>query len=158
MQRIVSWASLAVLLLHWVVVFWFFHRGAPIPALIPIHFNAAGRADHFGPAASLWQLPSVALGLFVLMTGLLWFAGVFCKPADQNKLQRYSRMITWLIFEVQVIFLWIMATSVAMAQNPSSSARGLSILFLPLTFGAVVVTIGWYIYADLRRSLNNILQ
>jgi uncharacterized membrane protein len=59
------WLAGAILLLHWLMVI---RSYASLPPSIPIHFNAKGVADNWGPKASIWMLPILATILFGLFS------------------------------------------------------------------------------------------
>lgn len=41
-----------------------------LPETVPVHFDAAGEPDRFGPKGSLWTLPLVTIGTWLFLSAL----------------------------------------------------------------------------------------
>lgn len=124
-----------------------------LPGRIPVHFDAAGQADGWGPPKALLGMPVLAAVLYGLMTVVARFPAAFnfpvrVTPANRPRLEALAlEMITWLKAEVLCLFAWVQETTVASAR---SGEAHLSPWFMPVTLGAVFATIGWYV-AAMRR-------
>ncbi|KYG72695.1 DUF1648 domain-containing protein [Roseivirga echinicomitans] len=142
-MELLGWLSLIGI---WVLVFLNFQN---LPDTIPIHFNAAGKADGFGSKWSILTLPIIASVLYVGMTILNKFPHVFNYPTEavteENALKNYT-MATRLIRVLKLMLVIIFGLIVFMTlQNINGTAEGLGVWFLPLTLGMIFIPITYYI-------------
>jgi uncharacterized membrane protein len=85
-----------------------------LPDVIPVHFDATGQADGYGPKATLWMLPTIASALVLGLTILNKYPHIFNYPTTitpENALQQYTfatRMLRWIKLGAAIIFLVIM--------------------------------------------------
>ena len=158
MRRGLESLSLTVLALH-LIYLWVSYTS--LPDTIPTHFNAAGQPDDFGPKNSIWSLWFVSLGLYVMLTAILFIPlnsplwnlpkSVKEDTSGRSK-QLVYEMMTWLkLFIVGLFFLlsWFM---VRLAQGFSAQwgipVLLISSLFLPLLILAVYL----YRMGQLRKE------
>jgi len=149
-MELFGWLSLIGI---WVLVFLNFQD---LPETIPVHFNAAGKADGFGSKWTTLTLPIVASVLYIGMTILNKFPHVFNYPTEalteENALKNYTnatRLIRVLKLVLVIIFGLIIFRTL---QNINGTAEGLGVWFLPLTFGMIFIPITYYIVKSTRKS------
>tara|TARA_R110001592_G_scaffold6901_3_gene38104 strand:- start:2555 stop:3073 length:519 start_codon:yes stop_codon:yes gene_type:complete len=136
----------------WVLVFLNFQD---LPETIPIHFNAAGKADGFGSKWSILTLPIIASVLYVGMTILNKYPHVFNYPesmTEENALKNYTnatRLIRILKLVIVIIFGMIIFRTL---QNINGTADGLGVWFLPLTLGLIFIPITYYIIKSTKKE------
>jgi uncharacterized membrane protein len=113
-----------------------------LPASVPIHWNAAGEIDHYGPKA---------FGAFLLPAIMLTLAGVFAalpaiSPSGYD-IERKSRAYRAILFAILLFMLGIHVYILLSALNiaPSISA------VIPILAGALFVVLGNYL-PKMRRN------
>ncbi len=67
-------------------------RQVPVDGLIPVHWNARGEADGFGPRWALWATPAMMLGL----TALFWVLPRIEPRRDNLLRSSVAYKATWL--------------------------------------------------------------
>ena len=135
----------------WVLVFINFQG---LPETIPIHFNAAGKADGFGNKWNMLTLPIVASVLYIGMTILNKYPHVFNYPTEvlteENALKNYTmatRLLRVLKLVLVIIFSLIVFRTI---QNINGTAEGLGVWFLPLTLGMIFIPMAYYIIKSIK--------
>ncbi len=155
MRRILEPVSLAALVLLLAETVHAFYGPAPLTGSIPTHYNTAGNADAWGPAATLWLLPAMASALYLLMTWVARHPAAFnfpvrVTPFNRPRLQSIAlNMIAWLKAELLGFFALIQWTVIRAARNPR---RGISALPMPLLLGIVFLTIALHFAAIMRAG------
>ncbi len=126
-----------------------------LPNIIPIHYNAMGKADGFGGKAAILMLPLIATVLFLGMTILNKFPHIFnylviiTKEDAQRQYTNATRMIRYLKLILVVIFGLI---EFKVIQNVNGQADGLGSGFLPLTSGLVFIPLIYFIAKSIREN------
>lgn len=146
--------GLAVVML---VVFWGYTAWvySSQPAVIPIHFNAAGEADNWGPRFLLWVLPIIATLLAGAFTVLNRYPHVFNYPVKvtpENALRQYTlatRMLRGLRLSIILLFFSAMYMGVRSAQV---HIAGVGVWVLPFALTVVGIPIIAYILAASRSG------
>ena len=121
-----------------------------LPGEIPIHFNAAGKADGWGSPLMIFLLPLIGWGLFGLMH-LISQANPKnfnypVKITEQNAQPQYNlaRDLMQLITLVSILFFgyitWVMIK--AAGGGEANLGWAFIILFVAALGGAI----GWYLY------------
>ncbi len=73
-----------------------------VPARVPTHFGIGGAPDAWGSRGTLWLLPSLAAGVFVLLTVLarfphrfnyLWSFGAAAAPVQYRLAVRFLQLL-----------------------------------------------------------------
>ena len=155
MRRVLETSAIAILTAHLLYLWTSFNT---LPATVPTNFNAAGEADAFGSKNSIWELWFVSLGLYTLLTAVvfiplksrLWnLPSAVKEDASGEKAGAVYEMIAALKALTVLIFL-------ALSWQVIRSAKGLaSDWFMPLLLvvGVVapLVIIGVY-YAKMMPS------
>lgn len=138
--EIVGWIAV---LLMWALLL---SQYAKLPEIIPIHFNAAGKADGFGNKATILMLPIIASMLFVGMTALNRFPHIFNYPVkitEGNAFWQYTkatRMIRYLKFIIVAVFGFLMFKTMQMAVDKTDGLGSwftiamLVLIFVPLLY------------------------
>lgn len=136
---------LALLLMWGVAIYGYF----TLPAVIPTHFNGAGRVDAYGGKITILLLPLVGTFLFAGLSILSKYPQAYNYPAlvtPDNALRLYTmgtRLIRSLKVSIMAIFLMIMVFTHLTA---AGRADGLPWWFFPVTMALLVVPAGYYTY------------
>jgi uncharacterized membrane protein len=147
----------AVLALIALIIFtWTSLQGSnPLPARVPTHFGASGQPDAWGRPSSLWMLPIVAVGLYLLITVVSFFPGSFNfpvrqTPANRPRLEKLAlRMIAFLKAELVCLFLMLQLWIV---QSVRSGHSGLPPWLVPLALVVIFGTIAAHIIAIVHTA------
>lgn len=146
--ELLSLASIIGMILI-IVQFW-----ADLPQKIPTHFGAAGQADGWGNKNSIFQLPVIAVFLYLLLTIINQFPHIFNYPwkiTEENARIQYqiARTSNTIIkTEILLVFTYLQWSTVQVALGKSS---GLGILFLPLFLLIVFGTLAAFIYVSAKH-------
>jgi uncharacterized membrane protein len=114
-----------------------------LPAQIPIHYNAAGQVNGWGPSQSLLGLLLGSVVLYALMSMVARRPSVFNFPARVTPMNRPRlealavQMISWLKAEVVCLFAWIQYFTIQAAR---SGHGALPAGFMPVALGVVFGT------------------
>jgi hypothetical protein len=118
-----------------------------LPARIPVHFNAAGTPDRFGPRSNWWFLPMVCVGSTALTVGSALLLprrpDLLNLPSKQEILQlpreaqsavvrQAQPALLGLALLVAVLMLYLQFTTWNIALGRAASFRGSVLLVLPL--------------------------
>lgn len=147
--EILSWL---VLLFLWGLVIYFYSN---LPQIIPIHFNASGRANGFGSKGTLFLLPVIGTALFIGLTALNKVPHIFNYPTaitSENALKQYTnatRVLRFVKLIILIIFTEIVWATIATA---TGKANGLPSWFLPLEIGLTLITTIFFVYKSVRSK------
>ncbi|GAB4091950.1 SdpI family protein [Flaviaesturariibacter terrae] len=136
--RIANLLAGYLLLLCWILVI---RSYSSLPATVPIHFDAAGRADDWGPRSSVWMLPVIASAAYALLTLLHRYAHRFPrKPQDDTDPERALELVRRLFRQLRLVLMLVLATATFYSlraakglPNPEPSLPVLLILLLLAT-------------------------
>jgi len=139
-------------LLGWMAVFgiWILSlvHYAELPETIPIHYNAAGKADGFGDKSTLMVLPIISTFLFIGLTVLNKSPHVFnylTEITEENAVHQYTnatRMIRLLKLIIVLIFTLIVYKTI---QHVKGNADGIGSWFLPVTFALIFIPLFYFL-------------
>lgn len=125
-----------------------------LPDQIPMHFNAAGRADAWGGKESLLMLPVLTVVLYIILT----VTGIFVEYGNtpvritaENAERQYRvllSMTVWLKTEVVALMCWL---GWRIARISLEGGDVLAAGFLPVVLGVLVGTIGWFVYRLIKE-------
>lgn len=154
-RKTLEFVAIAALILLVTFTWNSLHGSNPLPTSVPTHFSAGGQPDGWGPSSSLWFLPFVGAGLYVLITVVSFFPGSFSFPvrvtaSNQARIQNLAlHMIAWLKAELVCLFLilqwWIV-------QSVRSGRSGLPPWLVPLALVGIFGTIALHIFAMFRAA------
>ncbi|MBC8203870.1 MAG: DUF1648 domain-containing protein [Planctomycetes bacterium] len=120
-----------------------------LPATIPIHFDASGTADGFGPKGMIWLLPAISVVMVPLMLFLRkfpWLSNTPIQITEENAEYQYGlivRLLSLLACAVALLFTVLVYDTIAIAGGGSSL---LGWWFLPIFIGGVIAPILWYFF------------
>jgi uncharacterized membrane protein len=117
----------------------------PLPGRIPIHFSLAGQPNGWGSPSTLWLLPIVGAGVYLLITVVSRFPGSFHFPVrvtaeNRPRLEELARrMILWLKAELVCLFTGLQGGIIDSArQGTLSMPLWLMPLSIAVIFGTVI--------------------
>lgn len=149
-DRIIDGIGWVILVAVWYLTITHYHS---LPETIPIHFNAAGKADGFGGKITILMLPIVATILFVGMTVLNRFPQVFNYPTEiteENATRQYTNA-TRIIRYIKTVIVIVFGSIVYMTiQNATGKADGLGAWFLPVTLGLIFIPVIYFVLKAYR--------
>lgn len=122
---------------------------------IPTHFNGAGEPTAYGPVSTLWLLPIIGLGLYVLITAVSFFPGSFNFPVrvtaqNRDRLQRIAtRMVVGIKAEILVLFAILQH---AIIQSVRTQTNSLPVLLMPIAIALIFLTMALHIAALVRSA------
>jgi uncharacterized membrane protein len=155
MRRILDFAGLAVLaMLAW-ITYHALHGSNPLPERIPTHFGANGQPNAWGTPGSLWLLPIVGAGLFLIISVVSLFPASFnfpvrSTPASRPRMEALTlQMMAWVKLELSCLFLTIQWSIIASARRGNAA---LSPAIMPLFLFAVLATLVVYASAVIRAA------
>jgi uncharacterized membrane protein len=121
-----------------------------LPERIPVHFNASGLPDGYGSRSTIFLLPVMGTILYILMTILSSFPGLYNYPVKitpENAAIQFSlatRFMRILKVLIIILFLYISYQTVNTALG---LATGLGKAFLPLFLIIITGLIIFYFVA-----------
>ncbi|RYY96250.1 MAG: DUF1648 domain-containing protein [Chitinophagaceae bacterium] len=143
MAGIMGWV---LLLATWVAVLIGY---TSLPARIPIHFNARGAADNYGPRASIWLLLALLTGVFLLLSALGRHAHRLPRTATEPPpdMARLRLFFAWLRLSVLLVFVIDIAQLFPAVLGAAERERN---WLLPLNLLLVFLPTGWFLWTVLR--------
>ncbi len=125
-----------------------------LPDRIPIHFNASGAVDGWGPSWMIWLLPAISIVLvsaMLLVQRYPWLANTTVRITEENAERQYrliNRMLGAIAAIVSGMFLVIAIDTVEQA-NGRSGVMGA--WFLPGVLVPMTGVVIWYLVAAYRQ-------
>ncbi|MGA2049119.1 MAG: DUF1648 domain-containing protein [Terracidiphilus sp.] len=141
-------------LLAW-ITYWAVNGPNPLPQRIPTHFAANGQADAWGSPLSLWLLPIVAAGVYLLISLVSLFPASFnfpvrVTPVNRRRLEALTlQMMSWIKVELVSLFLFIQWSILQSVRNGKGT---LSPMMVPLFLVVVFATVGLHLAAVFRAA------
>jgi len=126
-----------------------------LPDRVPTHFDAAGRADAWGAPTGMILMPTMAIGLYVLMSIVARFPDAFhypvrVTPFNIERLKSITLdMIAWLKLELVCLFTVLQW---AFLQASRTGSGRIFPLILPVSIVAIFGVIGWHFIAIFRAA------
>lgn len=126
-----------------------------IPDKIPVHYGATGKVDRIGSKEELILLFFILwllMGVFSIVSYYLKTSGVskYASEQDEDNLHTVYPMMTWTALVLVCIFAYMIITSIL--------ERNLGVLFLPITFIAVLLPVGFYIGKEKKIAKNDLRE
>jgi uncharacterized membrane protein len=153
MRKSLEAVSLAELAFLFGMTWLAFHGSDALPERVPTHFDAAGNANAWGPAKTLWLLPAVGAGIYLLISliALLPTSLRSAQPLSEEtraRIQTLTRqMVAWLKVELITLFAFLQWFILSAVRQGSGH---LTVLVVPVFLVAVFANVGWHLVAILR--------
>lgn len=126
-----------------------------LPDRIPVHFNARGEADGYGPRNSLYFIVIFPFAINVLLTILSRYPHRFNylnKITEENAAYQYKlsiRLLRILKISIAIIFFLIIHEIIQNAQQAGLSKSGpVLLIILPI----VMIPVIWYVFTSSKSS------
>ncbi len=153
MRKILEVISLAGLAVMAWITYEATNGAEPLPARVPVHFDAAGNANGWGPPSTLVLLPVVAAGIYLLITVISLLptgikSAVNLTAESRERIQALThQMLAWFKVELVWLFLLIQWFILAGIRDGSNKIPAIAPpVFIVVFFG----TVGWHIVAVFR--------
>lgn len=134
-QKTVPYIAVALLVLLWGFTLVHYYD---LPEEIPIHFNAAGKADGFATRLHIWGLPIIAAALFFLLHRI---------QKRENIQSLEVQLLQWMQRLILATFCYIQIQTFLVALGRS---EGLGTWFLPLSMVSFLLPIFWVVIKQQR--------
>jgi uncharacterized membrane protein len=153
MRKVLETLSLACLAAMAWITYEAFNGPQPLPARIPIHFDAAGNANGWGPPSSLVLLPVVAAGLYLLITVISLLptgirSAVKLTAESRERIQALTRQMLACI-KAEIVGLFLCLQWFILAGIRESSNR-IPAIAPPAFIVLIFATVGWHLVAVFR--------
>lgn len=154
MQKTLNAIAVVALCFTWAITLLALYGSQPLPARIPVHFDAAGHVNGWGSPGMLWLMPAIVTGVFLLMVWVTRRPNAFnypvrVTPANRPVLQALAiAMVGWIKAEMVLLFAWIQWATIESARRGASA---ISPWLIPIWILIIWFTIGWYFVA-MRRA------
>ena len=142
-----------------VLLVWITYRAtygpAPLPQTIPTHFGIDGQPNAWGPVGSLWLLPAIGVGIYLVISLVALFPASFnypvrVTPANRPRLVSLTLlMMSWIKLELASLFLYIQWSII---QSVREGKAALGPFIVPGFIAAVFATVGIFIVAIVRAA------
>ena len=119
------------------------HGANALPQRIATHFDASGKPNAWGSPGSLWLLPAIGCGLYLLITLVSLFPSAFNFPmrvpaAKRARLEALTlQMLAWVKTELACLFLYIQWS---ILQSVRQANAALNPWFMPVFVVVVFAT------------------
>lgn len=128
---------------------WIIKNYSTWPEIVPVHFNALGQADSYGPKATLLILPFILLGITTLLQWISNKPHLYNYPTEitaENALKEYT-LATKLILILNAILVSCLTAVIVLTHGSQGvDPNGPGIWFLPtLLIGVFGTIIGYFI-------------
>jgi len=153
MRKVLETLSLVCLAVMALITYQALNGPEPLPERIPMHFDAAGNANGWGPPSALIMLPVVAAGIYLLITVIsLLPTGIKSKAKltveSRERIQALARqMLAWIKAEMIGLFLFIQWFILAGIRDGSNKIPAIP---PPVFLVAIFATVGWHLVAVFR--------
>ena len=127
--EIISWIFMSVI---WIAAILCYSK---LPDVIPVHYNAFGKADGFGGKENIFTLPILAAILFAGLTILNKYPRIFNYPVkitSENALKRFkdaTRLVRYLKLIAAAVFAYFILKTTRYTFNIPGITHALGIWF-----------------------------
>jgi uncharacterized membrane protein len=144
-DKALSLASIFLLVIIWVLTIYTVLKS---PTTIPIHFNATGNADGYGPKLILFILPAIATLIHFGLTKLNNYPHIFNyvnRITEDNAEKQYTIATRMLSF-LKLALLLIFALIILFTHLTTIGVRdGLGRWFLPMAIGLIALPMIYFL-------------
>jgi uncharacterized membrane protein len=148
-ENVVDGLTAIVVLASFGVALWYWPA---LPARVPMHFNAAGKVDGWGPKSTVWLVPAVGVVMAVFLTVLSRFPHTFnypCAITPENAERQY-RMARLLLGIVKLTAVVIFCTLELAVCSAASGQNFLGVWFVVGTLAGYFAITTAYLISALR--------
>ncbi|GAA4330675.1 hypothetical protein GCM10023184_21960 [Flaviaesturariibacter amylovorans] len=134
----------------WILVAISYER---LPRTIPIHFNALGEADGFGPRFTVWLLLGLLTGIFLLLSAIGRHVHRFPRksgegPATEAEYRTLRLFFQWLKLSILLVFAIDIALLFPAVMGNATRQRP---WLLPVNIGILLLPTAWLLWTVLRQ-------
>ncbi|MGA2351393.1 MAG: DUF1648 domain-containing protein [Terracidiphilus sp.] len=154
MRKSLEAISLAGLAFIFWITYQAFTGPNPLPSRIPTHFDAAGNANAWGPPATMWFLPMVAVAIYLVITVIsllpTGFKSMAVRVTAENRARLEAlthQLIACIKLEMICLFAWLQWS---ILQTVLRGSGTISPIAVPIFMVAVFATVGWHMVAIFR--------
>lgn len=155
MRKILETIAVLALLATWGIALQAIFGPHPLPLSFPTHFDAVGHPNGWGGRGMVWLFPAIATAVYVGLSVLARFPGVFnypvlVTPHNRARLESLTvGLFAWLKLELVCLFAWV---EEAIVRSARQQQNALSPLFVPVVLVVVWSTVLWYIVTARRAG------
>lgn len=145
-DRLMEGAALFLLIVLWVLPAIYYNQ---LPDRIPTHFDGSGNPDRWGGRNSLWAVPAIGLGVYVLFSVLSRYPHHFnylTKITEENAAYQYRLAIRMLrVVKISVLLIMLYATWATLQAAMTTNGK-LPSIFLLLVIAMSIGPMVWYFW------------
>lgn len=155
MRKLLEIAAIAALAVLVVLTWSALYGPGHLSGQIPTHFNSAGEPTSYGPASTLWLLPVIGTGLYILITAVSFSPSSFNFPVrvtaqNRDRLYRIAvRMVVAIKAEILILFVLLQH---AILQSVRTQTNSIPLLLIPLALAVIFLTLALHIAALVRSA------
>jgi uncharacterized membrane protein len=156
MRKTMEVAGFLVLAILYWITWSAFNGPQPLPLRIPTHFDISGQPNAWGSPQTLWLLPVIGTGLYLLMTALgsirfrRYNLPVRVTEANLPFIQDQTAiMVAWIKCEVLGLFTYIQRNII---QGARAGEFHLPAMMIPAFLLVIFATVGWFLSSIIRGA------
>lgn len=126
-----------------------------LPSIIPIHFGLSGKPDNYGSKYTLFLLPAIGTGVYLLLTTLNKHPHIFnygVNITEANAATQYT-YATRMLRVLKAIIMVLLCMIIAFAYlNIQGRMKGLGAWFFPFFICSMLAPTAYYIIKSMRKN------
>ena len=124
-----------------------------LPQEIPVHINSSGLPDKFGSKNGIWLIPMIAVGVFVLLTGLCFLCKMLIQSSSANlQVRDVVELLLVLNLYFQLNFLFIVSCTIGIALG---KIQGLGTYYSTMLISGLVLISIYYLQKSVKYAMGH---